>query len=390
MSNNKPVCLAPFLSIYSNPVGYSPCCYISPVGHESLDDYLTSDWLNQLREAHLKNDKARMHTRCTTCMAKSVTTFFSELGYEKNGELSQYWDRGGRDFIYFYLAPDITCGMSCGMCLVSDKRLDELSDWGIRDEIGITDKTAEHKNMPVEEVTRIYDNLKHARLVSIYGGDPTMSLSTIDIIANTPADATVRYSSNGQFTKLRNGDGLIDALSKFEQVHFTVSLDGLGEIGLRTRKGINFKNMDKLIRLASEQANFSVEICMTVSLYNVVEVVRLYDEIYEQYIETGLADGLFFNPVYEPSYMAVGALPAELKKKVIGELAMLMVKATGEKKAILNRSYALLIRALRAKVNPSEWHKFIKVCRREEDAAALTPIVKLIPVYRPFFETLIC
>ncbi|MCU8163186.1 hypothetical protein M2H13_18725 [Vibrio vulnificus] len=387
--NRKPVCLAPYLSIYSNPSGYSPCCYIPPVEHESLDDYLNSDWLHRQREAHLKGDKNEMHARCSNCMSRSITTFFNELGFENNLELRRYWDSGGRDLVYYYLSPEIICGMSCGMCLVSDKRLDELSGWGIRDAIGVIEDSVFPTTMSAEGMGSILNQLGEAKLVSIYGGDPTMSMSTIDIIANTPADATVRYSSNGQFTKLRNGIGLVDALSKFKQVNFTVSLDGLGDIGKRTRKGINFKNMDKLIRLASEQPNFRVEICMTISLYNVMEAARLFDEIYEKYVASGLADILFFNPVYDPSFMAVGALPFELKKKVLGELSALMLEATGKKKEILSCSYASMIGALRSKTSATEWQKFVKVCAVEEEVASLTPIVELIPDYRQYFEELI-
>lgn len=382
----KPLCLAPFKGVYINPEGFSPCCYIPPKRYNSMEEYESSEWLLSMQEGQLTHDYSKMHTRCKSCINdKTNSSFYTEMGYGKSVRSTLEYDAGNLAKTHLYIATSIRCGMSCTMCLVSDKRLSELEETGIKKEMDIYGDF--DYNIDVEEniIEWVINNTSGVEILSIYGGDPTMHTATPTLLNNVSDDTTLRYSTNGQFMKLRDGTDLIERLSKFKRTLLTFSIDGLGEIGKRVRKGIVYKNIDRLMVKARDKEIIGREICFTVSLYNVMHSVDIFEELYQKYIVTGLATSLFFNPTLDPEFCAVKNLPYKLKNKVLKSLSEYYLNADLEKRIVLDRSYHNLVGYIKGKQERTEWNNFIRFCIKEEKELELTPISTLIPDYKEYF-----
>jgi hypothetical protein len=157
-------------------------------------------------------------------------------------------------------------------------------------------------------------------------------------------------------------------------------------LGKRVRKGIVYKNLDKLILSAQQSAIKEREICCTISLYNVMRSVEIFDELYERYVGTELVTSLFLNPTIDPEFCAVKNLPFKLKSKILKDINAYLNKCDGEKKGVLERSIHNLTATIKQKQNKSEWLNFVRFCKTEEFNLNLESIVKLIPEYQEYFE----
>jgi hypothetical protein len=163
----KPTCLAPFKSVYVNPEGFSPCCYIPNKRFANLSDYESSEWLKDMQNGQLSGNTNKMHPRCASCINdKTNSSFFTELGYGKNKKSTLEYDSGDLSKTHIYIAASIKCGMSCTMCLVSDKRLRELEDTGIKEQIDLYSDMKYNIDVPQNILEEIYGVLGGAEIVS--------------------------------------------------------------------------------------------------------------------------------------------------------------------------------------------------------------------------------
>ena len=310
--SKKPLCMAPWKGLYVSPHGLSPCCHIAPKDIYDMEEYMESDYLVALKKAHMEHDIANMDVKCKICVNKKHT-LFGEMGYGKDPVLTKQWDEGDTDFSHINVAISSKCSMSCKMCLISDKRFNELKVHGT-EVLGLGPKTLDYIINDFDIVGLVKERGDSIRYLSLFGGDPAMHNTTPSILNVLEPTTIVRYSCNGKLGKLTDGSDLVETLNKFNRVSLSFSIDALGDLGKYIRGGIDYKRFDELyFKTAKLKEKYWVGISLTVSLWNVMLLPSIFEDIYNKYIEGNDHILIFMTSVVDPSYASIANLPYKLK-----------------------------------------------------------------------------
>lgn len=118
------------------------------------------------------------------------------------------------------------------------------------------------------------------------GGEPLMHQEHYDILKylheNKMYEKVITYSTNMTVLRWKKID-FLDVWKNFKQIQFMCSIDGhkdaLEYIRDKSKHDIVFTNLKKLIKLKNDnpQSDFSVEICFTLSPYNVYTLGEFFE-----------------------------------------------------------------------------------------------------------------
>jgi len=153
--------------------------------------------------------------------------------------------------------------------------------------------------------------------LDIYGGEPMLAPAMwdkmIDIANNDKvADTAIQFHTNGVIWN----QSYIDILPKFKHVQIAISIDSNDTNQLEyIRHKVDVvalqENIEKYIELSNKYKNISVNICFTVSIYNIWYADAILDGL-EKY---GVP--VFSNVVYGPDQYDFRHLPPEIKHQLI-------------------------------------------------------------------------
>jgi MoaA/NifB/PqqE/SkfB family radical SAM enzyme len=377
---SKPFCLAPWVGLYATPRGYRPCCYFSPQERNTLQEYQNSDWLKTFKAQHLSGDFDSLDDRCKMCMSDKNVSLFDELGYLKHNKVQQaYENQSG--IAHLNLAFSTDCGMACKMCLISDKRFGELRQYGSQ-VLGQPPGTLDEMTIVKDDMVQVVkDNVESLAYVCFFGGDPSLDIRTPRVMDVLKKSTLVRYSCNGQMDRLRDGSSLVERLASFDESNLTFSIDGLGEHGKYTRKGLNEKRLNALLEKAKQHPSIRIAVCCTVSLWNVLRVTEIFSELYDTYVDENIS--LFLNPTTEPSYAATQNLPFKLKSMVRKKAAAYASTLEGDKARVFSEFQLQLNKMLGYPSEKSGWELFKRL---EQDHELLHGynIKQFCPEYREY------
>lgn len=388
----NPLCLAPWVGLYTSPHGLAPCCHIAPMDDYTLEEYHNSDFLVELRRAHEEHDLEALDWRCKVCIRKKYT-LYGEMGYGKDPVITKQWDEGKRGFMHLNVAISSKCSMSCKMCLISDKRFVELREHG-PEVLGLGPKTIDYMESDFDVAGLAEEHKDTLRYTSFFGGDPAMHVTTPTIMNLLNPETIVRYSCNGKMEKLIDGQDLYDALEKFERVSLSFSIDAVGDLGKYIRGGIDYKRFDKLYKVAAgNEAKFWTGISFTVSLWNIMRLCEEFDAIYDKYVAEYGHILIFVTPVLEPTYAAIQNLPFSLRRKlrvkakqyIDGLKEDSVLSLEGERKLQMFRDVMTQIDdAMSASFNKEGWGRF-KYMEQQHELKHGYNIKEYISEYKSLF-----
>jgi MoaA/NifB/PqqE/SkfB family radical SAM enzyme len=208
--------------------------------------------------------------------------------------------------------------------------------------------------------------------VDIYGAEPMMIDKLFDVLQSSidqgNADNQIlHFNSNGTIWNQAH----IDILSKFKQVYFDVSVDGLYDHFDYTRYGESWatisSNIEKYDNFKKQyMGKHNVSICITVSILNMYYV----DEIWKYFQDRGWH--CHFNIAHMPRHVNVKAIPEHAKKQIENKLSQYHDKT-------FQRNVAPLVSYMNEPIlKDGDWEEFIRVtngldARRKQKFASTFP-----------------
>lgn len=162
---------------------------------------------------------------------------------------------------------------------------------------------------------KLHDWLPYAQYIDIYGAEPMLIHKLFDILEYSieqghNENQILHFNTNCTIWNQR----YIDILSKFKQVYFDLSIDGLYEHYDYIRNGetwdVVVENIDRYNQFKKQFQQHNVSICITVSFFNIYYI----DEIYEYFEQRGWH--MHFNMAHLPQHINLKIIPLEVKQAI--------------------------------------------------------------------------
>lgn len=227
------------------------------------------------------------------------------------------------------LKPTNTCNMSCRMCQPSTSTMLYQDYYQVEQQVnGYTGTFKDYiKRFETirlglgkqnDDIWSTFEQwLPALTVLDIYGGEPLLASAMwekmIDVADRGQAsEVSIQFHTNGTLWN----DDYVRILPKFKHVQITVSIDShiaeqLKYIRHRVDVDALYTNLARYIALSKEHSNISVNICFTVSVYN----IWYADSILKELAKYGVM--ISTNIVYGPDQYDSRHLPAEIKNKLI-------------------------------------------------------------------------
>lgn len=153
-----------------------------------------------------------------------------------------------------------------------------------------------------------------AKMIIFRGGEPFLSRTNFyvleQLIAHGNTTCFLSFVTNGSFNLNQRQ---WDLLSKFANVNFCFSIDGVGPVFEYLRYPLTFEKIESNLSLV-RQKQFDISVSYTVSNLNILyhqQTVEWFEKNNLKYI---------VNPVYTPEYFAASVLPSAVKQHIKSEL----------------------------------------------------------------------
>ena len=284
-------CSRPFNEIMIDVNGsIAVCCVMKSQKYDSINTYLDSNFLFDLKDAFIKNEK---HKACTTCWNDESISAWSNRLNKSIDQNSNITDA--------HIKFSNKCNFKCRMCSAY-----------LSSSIAIEDKI---KNPVISAFSNkkikrdFYKNiLPNLEVLTMSGGEPLLSddhLEFLQIASKLNPKLKLIYNSNLSNLSYKKYY-LPDLWKKFESVKIIVSLDAIEEVGEYQRFGFKW---DKSIKNIKEADNFIDYIHATVTIYTIFSLPKLINWCINNNIELRFfyVSQPFLNPV---------SLPRDIKIKI--------------------------------------------------------------------------
>jgi len=330
-------CIMPWVHLHSWPNGnVYPCCLADsdyPIGNvkdNTLEEIWNSPDLKKIRTELLKGDKPSVCHRCY--MQEDMGT--QSFRVSSNNQWSHHIDKAvettdndgtNHDFKlnYWDFRFSNVCNLRCRMCgpeLSSSWYEEQIKYYGNSS----TPKALINMNDASKEDVMIYVDRFINDVEEIYfaGGEPFIMeehyIILEKLIAAGNTKCRIRYNTNFTSLKFKNWD-LIELWKPFvkdniDNVRVFASLDAIEEVAEYARKGTKWPAVESNIKRLHDNG-MNVWTSTTVSIFNVFELPRFVDRMYELNIPM---DKMQMNNVLTfPYYYCINILPDKLKEYAV-------------------------------------------------------------------------
>jgi organic radical activating enzyme len=277
-------CPLPFKHAFVDSTGISSCCQLTRQ-QTSLDEWHTNPKLQQLQQQTLSGTAPAECQACVTqeqLQGRSLRTdSWADYNYEK-------FYSTDIDFID-YRSSNI-CNFKCRSCTpefshgIAKETRDNVKLQKFN--VVIHDKTV---GIDVMNRAWIIDNLSNIKRLMFTGGEPTAIPDVKAILEEVRRqhfyDLSVLITTNGSFVD----EFWYDITQEFKNLHWTVSVDAVGDAATIVRHGTNWATVDRNLRWLATHAQ-SMDINTVISSLNVFQLaplLRLVRDIQMQSIKSG-------------------------------------------------------------------------------------------------------
>lgn len=287
MYNKDTICVLPFmhLSVFQDGK-LKPCCISDSFFDENYNDFQNFGELfnnpsyQKLREDLKNGVKNKM---CDVCWKKEEYGGRS-FRQEKNVHFKKQYDelmngKETNDLVFLDIRFSNQCNFKCRMCGERDSTswYDERRDYCEQNNIPFDSKKLHILN---NDFTK--EDLEHLEYVYIAGGEPLYTKKAWDFIETIPHPQNVDLQFQTNLSMLDyKGKNIFDLTKNFKKVIYSISLDGLFDVGEFTRT--NFKtdiflaNLNRLNEVKKEYNNIVYDFTYTSSILNVFSFFETFD-----------------------------------------------------------------------------------------------------------------
>ena len=317
-------CIMPFVHAFVTPNKISPCCaYVGPLKVNSKEQYWNSQQLDAIRQNFLDN---KQDPGCWDCWDKEKRGFsslrqHSNQIYEKHISDVKAGKRYDTPF-YLDLRLGNLCNLKCRMCVSewSSQIADEILkhpeiDWG-------HDK-ADKKLIELDDDTwQTMDKwIPFVKRVFMTGGEPTIIKRNLDYIQKI---IDTGYSKDIELIFTTNATNVnkdfLKLIKDFDKVHFSVSIDGTGDLANYIRFPSNWdKVKENLYTIGQHEVGIALN--TTVQWLNMTRLDEMFKFI-EEYVASKPKQfaGVWFQLVQHPKYLDPIFAPKFMKEKAIADI----------------------------------------------------------------------
>lgn len=340
----KNFCYAPFIHMYihSNE-GERVCCMSTDEMDNMVKDWTetdlkkrwTNEYLTSIRRDFLDNKRPSMCSKCFaledsggTSDRNRFSNSYNELDIIPNIETGNQYNSP----IDLDIRPGNLCNLGCRMCgpvassviqkeVTKDTTLEPVFGRG-----NIRESSVLQNEYNIEFLLK---NADKGRRVKFLGGEPTI-MPEVDkfldiLIERNMLDVPIHFTTN-----CTNGNKrFIDKISKFNEISFNYSIDGIENTVEYIRHPVKFNSINKNIRVYHSLASYG-EITYTLQAYN---LFNLHDML-----NWSSEIGIYTRPelLIAPDPLSCLSIPKKIRDKRIRILIKLL---DNMKTGNLNRSH---------------------------------------------------
>lgn len=326
-------CVLPWVSLEASPLGtVRPCCLAKEeikdhqgqtlrVDQDTFADIQSSLYMRQLRQQFL--DQQRPDT-CQRCWDEEksgrVSKRMNTLDRLKHVIPDQEWTADAKPLMFLDLKLGNICNLKCRICgswssstfaaedIRSLPRNQRKKSWYYQ----VLHQGAwprQSDNFWKQMASVVHD----IRYLEFTGGEPFMIEQHFDLLRvlvkhRVAHQVEIHYNTNGTQFPLHAAE----IWKNFKAVEIAFSIDDIGSRFEYQRSGADWEivnqNIAKFKKLSESATNITLQVCSTVSAYNIFGLGDLADWIDQQQF-----DFVYWNVLHEPYYLSVAALPKEIK-----------------------------------------------------------------------------
>lgn len=338
MSLPEKICILPWISIETSPIGTArPCCLAIEeitnsdgkkysLQENTLEEIYHSEYMQNLRLAFLNSEKPRTCQRCWDEEAAGRTS----KRLNSRIRLKEYydsvdWDNLNPDQLWFIdLKLGNICNLKCRICgsWSSSKWAKEEIDYvpGIDRKTHLAYKFLQDGAWPRESPV-FWDNLKtllpNIKYFEFTGGEPFLIEQHFDLLryAVETGDSQhieIHYNTNGTVFPES-----AELWSNFKHVEIAFSIDNTGSRFEYERYGADWAEVQDNLKRFNElrSAKVSTQLCTTMNIQNVYYLPELCD-----WISTQTFDHIYFNMLHDPWHMCISKMTTKAQELVIDRL----------------------------------------------------------------------
>ena len=341
-------CVLPWISLEASPIGtVRPCCLaedeiVDSHGvrfklHEAnLEAIQNSEYMYQLRQAFLARQQP---ATCRKCWAEEDAGRTSKrmhtLDRLKHMIGDQEWTQHSRPLMFLDLKLGNICNLKCRICgswsssTFATEELTHIADPALR-------KSSFHYQMlrqgawPRENQNfwnQIDGLLDQIRYIEFTGGEPFMIQEHFDMLQGIvdrgiASQVEIHYNTNGtQWPEHAH-----QIWQHFRTVEIAFSIDDLGDRFEYQRTNAVwaevYDNIERFRDLKKRYSNIQLQVCSTVSIFNVWHLEGL-----AEWIDMQDFDFIYWNMLHEARHLSIASLPLAAKQRAAERLDSATVRA---------------------------------------------------------------
>lgn len=338
----KTICMLPWVSIETSPIGTArPCCLadeeiVDPAGVKydlkttDIETIYKSEYMQDLRQQFRRGEKPKTCNRCWSEEAAGRTSkrINSRLRL-KDMYAKVDWDNNTPDQLWFVdLKLGNICNLKCRICgsWSSSKWAEEEMnyDTGIKNKKDHTAYAWLRQGRWPRQSQLFWDNLQtllpNIKYLEFTGGEPWMIQEHIDLLKFAVSQG---YSKNIDIHYNTNAtqwpEDLVSIWQDFGRVNIAFSVDNVEQKFEYERYGAKWDTANKIIdathQLQLQHPNITTQLCFTVNIQNVFYLDDLLD-----WADTKKFNDVFFNMLHSPEVMSIQYLTPDAKTLVLNKL----------------------------------------------------------------------
>ena len=339
MSLPDKICMLPWISIETSPIGTArPCCLAKDeitktdgskysLRETSLEEIYHSTYMQNLRQDFLAGNKPATCNRCWDEEAAGRTSkrINSRIRLKEYYDLVDFQNINPDQLWFIDLKLGNICNLKCRICGSWSS-----SKWA-KEEIDYIPELLDRKTHLAYTYLRdgawpresevFWDNLKtllpNIKYFEFTGGEPFLIEQHFELLRYAVEQG---YSKNIEIHYNTNGTVFPESAelwNNFKHVEIAFSIDNVGVQFEYERYGADWNDVQENISkfTAMRSNKISTQLCTTMNIQNVYYLPELCD-----WISTQTFDHVYFNMLHDPWHMCISKMTAPAQELVIDRL----------------------------------------------------------------------
>lgn len=365
----------PFIHLHNVSSGlFKVCCNIKKpindefgknyfVGNQPIDDVFNSNFMKKIRELMVNNKSVPLCIECYNIEDNNGKSLRQEYNQQYGEKYISFVNSAKennfviKDFPPFIeLRTGSVCNSACRMCNSNESTLVYKENKHMLNELDNLSYSQKSKNVLKrligdpdsvifgsvvfglyqdnlneikidvdEHLNEIITNIEKVDSMTLSGGEPLLLDKTADIlahIADKKPNIKLQINTNGSIASQK----VLDALAKLNNVHLSVSIDGLEKVHEYIRYPLKWskieENIDKFYEIQERHVGkFFLSFNLTVqnlNIFNITDTIRFLLKKYPKHCLTNL------NHLHYPDIYRINIVPNHIKNKVITDITNLI------------------------------------------------------------------